>query len=450
MLNISEHRINHKVERQRYGSLDMVEKKVSSKVLRKLFGGSFILFIILIFLPWTQNIRSNGQLTTLDPSGRPQTIHSVISGRIEKWYVQEGQLVKKGDTIAFLSEIKDNYFDPELLNRTKNQSELKEQTVVSYGDKIAVLENQMAALNSQRMLKLEQGRIKLQQAHLKVSNDSIALKAAEVTYITALDQYDRIKQLYDQGLKSLTELENRDVKKQDAFSYKIAAENKYLASKSDLIAAKIELSNIQLDYETSIAKTNSDKFTALSSKLDSEGSLNKLLNEFANYEKRASFYYIIAPQDCYVTKLIANGIGEIVKEGEPVVSIMPEDYELAVEVYVEPVDLPLIKVGEKVRLQFDGWPAIVFSGWPNASYGTFGGVIYAIDQYISENGKYRILVKQDKNDQPWPEALRFGGGTNALILLDDVPIWYELWRKTNGFPPNYYQAGPNQKTSSKK
>ena len=450
MLNISKHRINHKVDRERYGSLSMVEKKVSSRVLRKLFGGSFILFVILIFLPWTQNIRSEGQLTTLDPSGRPQTIHSVISGRIEKWYVQEGQLVQKGDTIAFLSEIKDNYFDPELINRTKNQSELKEQTVVSYADKINVLEGQMSALNAQRSLKLEQGRIKLQQAKLKVSNDSISLKAAEVTYTTALDQYDRIKLLHAQGLKSLTDLENRDVKKQDAFAYKIEAENKYLASKSELIAAQIELSNIQLDYETSIAKTNSDKFTALSSKLDSEGSLNKLQNEFANYEKRASFYYIIAPQDCYITKLIANGIGEIIKEGDPIVSIMPEDYQLAVEVYIEPVDLPLISLGEKVRLQFDGWPAIVFSGWPNSSYGTFGGVIYAIDQYISENGKYRILVKPDKNDQPWPEALRFGGGTNALILLEDVPIWYELWRKINGFPPNYYQAGHNQKTHTKK
>lgn len=121
-----------------------------------------------------------------------------------------------------------------------------------------------------------------------------------------------------------------------------------------------------------------------------------------------------------------------------ILSIMPTNFKLAAEIYVDPINLPLIKVGEHVRLQFDGWPAIIFSGWPNASHGTYGGRIYAIDQYISENGKYRVLIEEDPFDAPWPEALRFGGGVSSMILLNDVPIWYELWRKVNGFPPNYY------------
>src|SRR5690606_11987774 len=129
------------------------------------------------------------------------------------------------------------------------------------------------------------------------------------------------------------------------------------------------------------------------------------------------FYYITAPQDCYITKLIVQGVGETVKEGGPVVSIMPTNHELAAEIYIDPIDLPLLKVGEKVRLQFDGWPAVIFSGWPNASYGTYGGTIYAIDRFISSNGKFRVLIKQDPEDHPWPEALKYGGGANAMILL---------------------------------
>lgn len=106
--------------------------------------------------------------------------------------------------------------------------------------------------------------------------------------------------------------------------------------------------------------------------------------------------------------------------------------------YVNPIDLPLLKKGNKVRLQFDGWPAVVFSGWPNTSYGTYGGEVFAIDNFISPNGKYRVLVSQDKTDYAWPEAIRVGAGASSMTLLNDVAIGYELWRKINGFPTDYY------------
>jgi hypothetical protein len=117
---------------------------------------------------------------------------------------------------------------------------------------------------------------------------------------------------------------------------------------------------------------------------------------------------------------------------------MPSDFELAVEIFVKPMDLPLLTLGQEVRFIFDGWPAIVFSGWPDASYGTFSGKIFAIDNEISTNGKYRILIAEDSETKPWPEALRPGGGAQGIALLNDVPVWYELWRQLNGFPPDLY------------
>ena len=127
---------------------------------------------------------------------------------------------------------------------------------------------------------------------------------------------------------------------------------------------------------------------------------------------------------------------------------MPTQYDLAVETYVEPIDLPLLNIGEKVRIQFDGWPAIVFSGWPNVSYGTYGGKIVAIENFISDNGKYRVLLAPENENNTWPEAIRVGSGAKTMALLNDVPIWFELWRKLNGFPPNYYK--PAQQDSDKK
>jgi len=160
--------------------------------------------------------------------------------------------------------------------------------------------------------------------------------------------------------------------------------------------------------------------------------------------------YILAPQNGYINKALRAGIGETFKEGEQLVGIMPTDYDLAVETFVQPIDLPLMHVGEKIRIQFDGWPAIIFSGWPDASFGTYGGVIVAVETFISPNGKFRVLVAQDPNAEKWPPNVRVGSGIRSIALLDDVPIWYEMWRKLNGFPPDYYIPENSNSETKKK
>ena len=401
-----------------------------------------------MFIPWTQNIRSWGTVTTLKPDQRPQTIHTVIAGQIERWHVQEGDYVEKGDTILFLSEVKAEYFDPQLVDRTQEQLQAKERAVGSYSGKVGALNRQIDALAQTGTLKLQQAENKLRQAAFKVTSDSIDYKAATLNAVIADEQYKRMVNLQEKGLRSLTDLENRRLKMQQAQAYKISAENKLLASQNEAINARVELQSIQAQYADDIAKAESDKFTALSNMYDAEATVTKLQNQYMNYSVRSGMYFITAPQDGYVTKAIKSGIGETVKEGDPIVSIMPARYDLAVAMYVRPLDLPLLEKGQPVRIQFDGWPAIVFSGWPNTSYGTYGGQVFAIDNFISENGMYRVLVAQDPNDEQWPEPLRVGAGTTNMVLLKDVPIWYELWRQINGFPPDFYSI--EQKPKEKK
>jgi hypothetical protein len=114
------------------------------------------------------------------------------------------------------------------------------------------------------------------------------------------------------------------------------------------------------------------------------------------------------------------------------------------------MDLPLIRRGQKIRFIFDGFPVIVFTGWPNTSYGTFGGIVAAVETSVSVNGKFRALVIEDPNEKPWPRQLRMGGGANGIALLKDVPIGYEIWRNINGFPPEYYRADQDPKNTSEK
>lgn len=439
MLNISENSILDRVDTRKYRSFQQTRLPRANKYFKRWLLATLFLFIVLLFLPWTQNIQTKGVVTTLRPDQRPQTIHSTIAGRVEQWHVREGQLVKKGDTIVQLSEIKTDYFDPNLISRAAQQVKATENGRSSYASKVVALENQLNALEQELRAKKEQLLNKVQQYQLKIQSDSIELARAIIDVEIAQNQLNRTTSLYDKGLKSLTEVENKNLKLQATIAKKGAVQNKWRTSRNELANARIDFVNVQNEYANKIAKTQSDKFTALSNQFETDGKLQKLQTDLENYRYRSGFYFITAPQDCYITKALVTGIGETVKEGAPVVSIMPHNADLAVEIFIQPIDLPLIQPGQTVNFIFDGWPAFVFSGWPDLNFGTFEGEVAAIDNNIGPAGTYRILVSQHTTKKPWPDALRPGSGAQAVALLGDVPLWFELWRKLNGFPPDFYQ-----------
>lgn len=448
MLNISNNRIDPFVKIDEFKSTTVFKHPKHYLIIRKIIWGFVILLLLFLFLPWTQNIKGTGFVTTLKPNQRPQTIHTAIAGRIEKWYVQEGDFVKKGDTILFISEIKEDYLDPNLVENTGKQVKAKEMAVQSYSDKVKALENQMGAIQNEKNLKVRQAQNKLKQSYLKVQSDSIDFEASKTQLKIAKTQYNRSVNLNKEGLKPLTDVEEKRLKLQETEAKIITKENDYITSKNEVLNATMELNRIRAEYAEKDAKASSDKQTALSVQFDTEAQVNKLKNQYSNYQIRNGMYYITAPQDGYINRALQSGIGETLKEGTPVVSIMPYRYDIAVETYIEPMDFPLINKGEKVRVWFDGWPTIVFSGWPDVSFGTFGGVIVAKENFISENGKYRVLIAPDPKDKKWPKQLSIGAGTQSLALLNDVPIWFEIWRTLNGFPPNFYQ--PSTQDKSKK
>lgn len=450
MLNISNNSVSKDLDLTKFKSGKEIFTKEYHKRFRKfLLVFSFIILIIL-FLPWTQNISGKGSVTTLKPNQRPQTIQSQIPGRIEEWFVREGDFVKKGDTILRISEIKSDYFDNQLAKRTQDQLNIKTLSVDAYKNKVTALKGQIKALQQERILKLEQAKNKLIQAHLKVKSDSIDLEAIKTKNMIAKTQYERAVSLQQEGLKAVKDVEEKRAKFQEANAKLISQQNKYLTSQNNTINAELNISTLKATYADKIAKAESSLYTAQSATLDTEAQVSKLEINVANYTKRNSLLYITAPQNGYINKAIKTGIGETFKEGEELVGIMPADYELAVEMFVRPIDLPLIHINEDVRVQFDGWPAIVFSGWPNASYGTYGAKVVAIENFISSNGMYRILLAPNRETQPWPTAIRVGSGAKTIALLDNVPIWFELWRQINSFPPNFYQPDKAALTTDKK
>ena len=414
----------------------------------KWFLFTFLAFVFIMFLPWTQNIKTQGNVSTLFQEQRPQKLNSPIPGRIIKWYVKNGDVVKKGDTILQISEIKDDYLDPLLVERTQEQVQAKKGVRDYYNAKISTTENQIAAITAAKDLKLNQIKIKIAQLQNKLKAEQAELTAVNNELKIAQDQLNRQNKMYEEGLVSLTQLQQRNVSYQNALAKKTSAENKLAQTQQEITAQNIEQNAVIQEYTEKLSKTEGDRFQSMGQVAGSTGDIAKLENQVATYKVRKGLYYILATQDGQITQLTKAGIGEIVKDAETIGIIVPKKIDYIAEIYVKPVDLPLIRENQKVMLTFDGFPAIVFSGWPNSSYGTFSGKIIAIENSISENGLFKAIVAEDKTQKRWPPNMKIGTGASGIAILNDVPIWYEIWRNINGFPPDYYQVN-TQKNEKK-
>ena len=420
-----------------YDHIYQIHKKSNVK---RWFAFIFLGGFLVLFLPWTQNIKVQGTVTTLYQDQRPQQLHSPIPGKIIKWYVKNGDYVKKGDTILQLSEVKEDYLDPLLVQRTEMQVEAKKGVRTYYRAKAGATQSQLQALNSARELKLSQLQIKISQLNHKMAAEQAELTAAINELRMSEDQYARQKKMYDEGLVSLTQFQQRSVTFQNALAKRTAAENKLAQTRQEVANISIEQSATIQDYNEKLSKTEGDRFQSMGQIEGTDGDIAKLENQVANYRARQGLYYLIASQDGQVVQINKAGIGEILKDGENIGTIVPDHVKYAVEMYIKPVDLPLVKEGQRVMCVFDGFPAIVFSGWPNSSYGTFAGRVIAVENSISSNGLFKALVIEDRNEKPWPPKIKMGTGVQGISILNDVPIWYELWRNINGFPPDYYEV----------
>lgn len=353
--------------------------------------------IILIVAPWIQNVAGSGIVTSFSPDQRPQTIDALIDGRIEKWYVQEGDNVKKGDTIVVLRDIDTKFLDP---NFQKRQEVIRDNEVREAELGIVVSEQ-----------KVVQAKQKLLAAEANVVN-------ANIDAATARERYERTISLYEKGLVSKRELETNLLSLQKAMNDSVKAITGLEVERQSLANAKTELQAKIRAANAKIAKADL---------------------EFGNATMRSNFSVVLSPIDGYVTRIMQVGDGQTVKKSEKLAVIVPKTEDIAAEIFVGSLDAAIIDVGRKVRLQFAGFPAIQApgGGFPDFALGTFGGIVKVVDAVDDGNGKFRVLVVPDPNDKPWPsrDYLRQGTEVTGWVLLNEVPLGYELWRQLNGFPP---------------
>jgi len=402
-------------------------------------------FFLLLFVPWTQTITVSGQLSAYSPYERPQDIEAQITGRLRKWHVYEGVRVKQGELILELDDIDTNFMAPELLSLLDQQKVALEQTRTAALDRARQLEKRIREMENLVKAAVPSAEARVVEAENKVRAAEQRIIAAKVTYDTAELNVDRHRQLSTQGLVSQRELE---LSIQAAIAGRAelkGAEAQLKEAQQNMKALSFGKDQISADVVQQLLKAEALRAEALAGAAMAADQLASISLRVSNATQRRIYSRIVAPIDGTVVKMAQVGAGETVHQGDKLVRISPTSQDKAAELVADGLDAPLLNPGRKVRLLFYGIPAIPLPAWPELMAGTFGGIIKVVDQVDDGQGNFRFWVVPDPQDRPWPEQIHVRQGTKVMgwVILNRVPLWYELWRRFNLFPPDYEEGPPS-------
>lgn len=433
----------------------------SSRLARK-FGRLLAIMLVLaaiatLFAPWQQSVTGNGNVVAYAPLERQMVVEAPIKGRIVDWGagIVENAHVKKDQVILEIQDI-----DPNYLSRLKDQEASGRRQLIAAQESLAAGRRRVdAALASiapsearVRAYRVVQNEIVaaadqyVKSAEQKVNAETRALDEAQAGFSQAQADHLRQKALFEKDIASELKFQQAEQKYLEAKA-KVGKAEAYVASaKNELEAKRRERSakerkaQVDIEYaQTELNKANAEVAKAQSDVAKAESEVAKAEQSLAKLETAVSRQQqvVTAPRDGVVLKLLANQGTEMVKAGDPLCIIVPDTTDRAVQVWLDGNDAPLVEPGRHVRLQFEGWPAVQFAGWPSVAVGTFGGEVISVDSTDNGKGKFRVLVGPTSDSSDWPSDryLKQGVRANGWVLLDEVGLGYELWRRLNGFPP---------------
>jgi multidrug resistance efflux pump len=432
--------------------------RIARRISNVLVGFLIATIGLMTMAPWQQTVSGTGNVLAFAPDKRQQTIQSPITGKIYRWGegITENAKVKAGDEIAEIRDLDENYatrLDDQLRNVTQAVTASEQSLAANkrvYDASLSIVDSFKAQVDAYTKVKVE--TIAAQDAFVEMAKKKVDAENEQLLeYEAALPQleaeFERMKILEQEQNVSLQKFQEVERKFKEAQA-KVKRAQAYVASaEADLEGktrervAKIQRAQVDIDYaEATLRKATGDISKAQSDVAKSEQDLNKAKKDLLEMETtvaRQGSRVITAPFDGYLVSINANLGTGVLKAGDPLATIVPATADRSVQIWLNGNDAPLVEPNRHVRLQFEGWPAIQFAGWPSVAVGTFGGKVISVDAVDDGKGKFRILVVPDPTDIEWPEDrfLRQGVRANGWVMLEQVPLWFEVWRRLNGFPP---------------
>ncbi len=393
----------------------------------------------LIYVPWTQSVFGEGEVGVFDPKDRPQTVDAQLRGRLVRLEVMEGDWVEEGQLMAVLEDRDPRFLDPNQMSSLEAQRAALLQKQLAIRQQISTLDEQNLALIASQNAMIPSAEVQITQSKQKQQALTLQLEVAKQKLETSRLQQERIETLFEAGLRSRRDLELQIQEYVQAQNELLKVEIDHSMAMSDIELADLERDRIAAEVRGRQIQVSEEIAKAHESLADIDNQLARLSIETSTLKSRQQLQEIRAPRTGRVVQLRKVGPGQMLQEGETLAVISPGEQRLGVELYIQGLDSPLVQEGRPVRLIFEGFPAVPFVGWPWTSVGTFGGRVAFVDPIATkEGGKtgFRVWVLPDPNEPRWPyqEKLLIGSRAAGWILLDEVPLYYEIWRQLNAFP----------------
>ena len=389
--------------------------------------------IAMAISPWQQSVLGTGTVVARAPVDRQQSIDAPVKGRTVHWHVVEGSIVKAGDPIVEILDV-----DPLYVTRLQRRLEAARQRVQAASQRASAYEKQSAAYSEARKLKVRAAELKTTMGQQKVKAARQKVEAAKAEQTTNKLNLQREERLAKDGLSSRRALELAQLAANKAnaqYNLQLAGLSE---AKANLTALEAERFQAGAEGDAKVQSANAESRKANAEAAYAAEDMAKLEVELSRQDSRI----VRAPRAGTILQIAGGLGGKVVSAGEQLALLIPDTKSRAVELWVDGNDLPLMEVGRTVRVQFEGWPAVQFVGWPSVAVGTFPGKVAVVDSSTIRVGQFRVLVTPDVEAEggwPKPEQLSQGLRAKGWVLLDEVSLGWELWRRFNGFPQSVAQ-----------
>lgn len=306
-----------------------------------------------IFAEVDQIVVGRGKVITPSANLIVQPLETAVIQSID---VRVGQVVKKGERLAALDPTFVESDMAQLRQRSKSlaaqmgrlESELKGRAGgTAGGDEETRLQSELQAEKSAnyraRLVRLDETIEKL-KAGLVTSRRDQEVLAARVSSLADIEamQDKLVKENFGAKMRLLESRERRQEVERDL----LLARNREVEQKRELAAAEAERTAFVREWRQ---KTMEE---LVSTKRDRDAASEQLTKA----DRRTRLITLVAPEDSVVLDIAKRSVGSVVREAEPLVTLVPLNETLEAEVQIDSADIGYVKLGDHTRLKIDAFP----------------------------------------------------------------------------------------------
>ena len=367
-----------------------------------------ILYISLIAIAWffvwasfaeiDERVKANGRVI---PSSKIKKIQNLEGGIVKEILVHEGQMIKKGQELIKIDNIKsrgslgekkakyyalaakivrlkaeanNKKFDSKDIRGIVPKEYIESEYNLYLSDK-SKLRSKIKVLQEQ--LRQKENELKEARTKVKYAKKSVALIQEEVNMKAPLVQ---------QGIESYPEflkLKRELTEKKDQYE---TAKLSIPKIKAQMAEIKSKIASVKDEFRN---KARED----LSKALAEIAQVKEIKNTLEDEVKRTR---ILSPVDGVVKKIEVTTIGQVIKPGESIMEIVPIDDKLLIEAKVKPRDIAFLYPGQEANVKVTAYDFSIYGGLK-------GKVInIGADSIVEKTPKgeqsyYLVQIKTEKN-----------------------------------------------------